>query len=164
MELRRISIIAEIMQRDAIVRCARTSPFSVLANVPMDIQRRVATPQKLTDKVSRKSTISMAMHGPRGVYLRGLGNFLSLSNNKRLTNLHLVVQSANIMGLMRGLILAAIALLPGVFLGLLAYIIMGGNTNSTDPSDFMFLPCYGVPMLFIGAAFVLGMRGDPEVE
>ncbi|MAR41639.1 MAG: hypothetical protein CMB58_002645 [Methanobacteriota archaeon] len=68
------------------------------------------------------------------------------------------------MGLMRGLILAAIALLPGVFLGLLAYIIMGGNTNSTESSDFMFLPCYGVPLLFTGAAFILGMRDDPEVE
>jgi len=75
-----------------------------------------------------------------------------------------MVQSGSVMGVMRGLILAAIAFLPAVFLGLLAYIVMGGETNSTNSSDFMFLPCYGVPLLFIGAAFILGMREDAEVE
>jgi hypothetical protein len=39
----------------------------------MDIQRRVATPQKLTDRVSRMSTSSVVMHAPRGAHLRGLG-------------------------------------------------------------------------------------------
>jgi|MDSW01.2.fsa_nt_gb hypothetical protein len=73
MELRTISIIAEVTHRDAMVRCAKTSPFPVLANVPMDIQRRVATPQKLTDRVSRMSTSSVVMHAPRGAHLRGLG-------------------------------------------------------------------------------------------
>ncbi len=68
------------------------------------------------------------------------------------------------MGVMGGLMRAAVGFVAAVFLGLLAYIVMGGETNSTNSSDFMFLPCYGVPLLFIGAAFILGMREDAEVE
>ncbi len=62
------------------------------------------------------------------------------------------------MSVLRGLTLSMIALLPGVFLGLLAYLAMGGGSDTTEWESWMYFPCYGVPLFFMFTAFMFGMR------
>ncbi|DAC46761.1 MAG: hypothetical protein CMA62_02715 [Euryarchaeota archaeon] len=62
------------------------------------------------------------------------------------------------MGVLRGLTLSMVALLPALFLGLLAYLIMGGSSDTTEWDTWMYIPCYGVPLFCLFVAFIFGMR------
>ena len=65
------------------------------------------------------------------------------------------------MGLVRGVVFAGVIILPSLVLGLILYIVLGGNTSaSVGSGEFMYGPCYGVPMLCIISAFIMGMSAD----
>ena len=71
---------------------------------------------------------------------------------------------ANNMSVTRGLIFSLVTVIPAMILGLVSYIILGGVTSSTDSSDFMYGPCYGVPFSLIIIAFIYGLKEQPELE
>ena len=56
------------------------------------------------------------------------------------------------MRLMRATVFAMVTVIPGILLGLVAYLLLGGNSQSANPDDFMYIPCYGIPGLCIAAA------------
>ncbi|MDC1420077.1 hypothetical protein N8653_05105 [Euryarchaeota archaeon] len=65
------------------------------------------------------------------------------------------------MGIARGVVFAGVAFLPSLVLGLILYILLGGNTGSSvGGADFMYGPCYGVPFICILSAFVMGISAD----
>ena len=66
------------------------------------------------------------------------------------------------MRLMRATVFAMVTVIPGILFGLVAYLLLGGNSQSANPDDFMYIPCYGIPGLCIAAAFALGLREDTE--
>ena len=66
------------------------------------------------------------------------------------------------MGVGKAIVFGLFAMFPGLLLAVLAYWAMGGNLHSTNPDDFMYIPCYGIPGLCIAAAFALGLREDTE--
>ena len=68
------------------------------------------------------------------------------------------------MSLLRGLTLSLIALLPGIIVGALAYLVIGGSTDTTEWESWMYLPCYGIPLFFMFVAFLFGMRSSKVEE
>ena len=63
------------------------------------------------------------------------------------------------MGVLRGLTLALIAILPAFILGFIAYLLTGGGTSdTTEWESWMYLPCYGVPLFCLVVAFIFGMK------
>ena len=68
------------------------------------------------------------------------------------------------MRLLRGLTLSLIALLPGIIVGALAYLVIGGSTDTTEWESWMYLPCYGIPLFCMFAAFLFGMRSSKVEE
>ena len=71
---------------------------------------------------------------------------------------------ADNMSVTRGLIFSLVTVIPAMILGLVSYIILGGETSSPDSSDFMYGPCYGVPFSLIIIAFIYGLKEQPELE
>lgn len=68
------------------------------------------------------------------------------------------------MSFTRGLIFSLVAIIPAMILGLVSYIILGGETSSPSSSDFMYGPCYGVPFTVIFLSFIYGLREQPELD
>ena len=68
------------------------------------------------------------------------------------------------MSFTRGLIFSLVAIIPAMILGLVSYIILGGETSSPNSSDFMYGPCYGVPFIVIFLSFIYGLREQPELD
>ena len=66
------------------------------------------------------------------------------------------------MRLMRATDFAAIAGFPAGLLALVAYLLLGGSSESSEWETWMYGPCYGVPGLCILGAFILGLREDQE--
>ncbi|HJL64480.1 MAG TPA: hypothetical protein QGF70_02730 [Candidatus Thalassarchaeaceae archaeon] len=68
------------------------------------------------------------------------------------------------MQMMRGLVFGAVSVIPALFAGLFAYILMGGETEFPEWEAWMYGPCYGVPFLIISASFLFGIRDEEDVE
>ena len=72
------------------------------------------------------------------------------------------------MGILRGLSLASIVALPAFILGFIAYVAIasarGATIDATEWETWMFLPCYGVPMLCMFVAFIFGIRSSRVEE
>ena len=62
------------------------------------------------------------------------------------------------MGVIRGLTLAMVAILPAFILGFIAYLLIGGAPDTTEWKTWMYLPCYGVPLFCLVVAFIFGMK------
>ncbi len=67
------------------------------------------------------------------------------------------------MGVLRGLSLALIVILPAFILGFIAYLLtgeflVGGTSDITEWETWMYVPCYGVPLFCLVVAFIFGMR------
>ncbi len=68
------------------------------------------------------------------------------------------------MQMMRGLVFGMVSVLPALFVGLFAYILMGGETEFPEWETLMYGPCYGIPFLIIGGSFLFGIRDEGDVE
>ncbi|MBH33166.1 MAG: hypothetical protein CMB75_02050 [Euryarchaeota archaeon] len=65
------------------------------------------------------------------------------------------------MGLGRALVFASVMVLPAFVAGLSSWILFGGSESW---QDWQYLTCYAVPGVLIMSAFIMGYKGDKEVE
>lgn len=68
------------------------------------------------------------------------------------------------MSLLRGVTLSLIAILPGIIIGALAYLVIGGSSDNTEWESWQYLPCYGIPLSCMILAFLFGMRSSRVEE
>lgn len=68
------------------------------------------------------------------------------------------------MRVMRGLVFGAVSVLPALFFGMMAYVLMGGETSFPEWEVWMYGPCYGLPALIVGGSLLLGLRDEEDAE
>jgi hypothetical protein len=68
------------------------------------------------------------------------------------------------MGILRAVIFGVVAVFPALILGLVSYLLFGGQAESTDWETWMYGPCYGIPFATITIAFIIGLKDDVGVE
>ena len=68
------------------------------------------------------------------------------------------------MGALRAVIFGVVAIFPALIFGLIAYLLFGGQAESTVWENWMYGPCYGIPFATIIIAFIIGLKDDVGVE
>jgi len=70
-----------------------------------------------------------------------------------MKSLYYSVKECEIMRLLRTFTIGIIALIGGLFIGMILYVLMGGETNDPIWENWMYGPCYVVPF----CAFIFGI-------
>ncbi len=66
------------------------------------------------------------------------------------------------MRLLRTLTIGIIALIGGLFVGLVLYILMGGETTNPMWENWMYGPCYAIPFCAFIFGIVKGWRKNDD--
>ncbi len=64
------------------------------------------------------------------------------------------------MGLLKTTTIGVIALIFGLFLGIILYVILGGETTEPKWENWMYIPCYIVPFCALITGLVFGRKID----
>ena len=70
------------------------------------------------------------------------------------------VKGSEQMGLLKTITIGIIALIGGLFVGIILYVIFGGETTNPSWENWMYVPCYIVPF----SAFILGIIFGRRIE
>ena len=64
------------------------------------------------------------------------------------------------MGLLKTTTVGLIGLVLGIFVGVIVYVILGGETNEPEWENWMSFPCYVIPLI----AMIYGLRLGSKIE
>ena len=68
------------------------------------------------------------------------------------------------MRVMRGVVFGAVSVLPALFAGMVAYVLIGGDTDFPEWETWMYGPCYLLPALIVGGSLLLGLRDEEDAQ
>ena len=68
------------------------------------------------------------------------------------------------MRVMRGLVFGAVSVLPAFFVGMVTYVLIGGETAFPEWEAWMYGPCYLLPGLIVGGSLLLGLRDEEDAQ
>jgi len=68
------------------------------------------------------------------------------------------------MRVMRGLVFGAVSVLPAFFVGMVVYVLIGGDTDFPEWDTWMYGPCYLLPALIVGGSLLLGLRDEEDAQ
>ena len=68
------------------------------------------------------------------------------------------------MRVMRGLVFGTVSVLPALFVGMVSYVLIGGDTTFPEWETWMYGPCYLLPGLIVGGSLLLGLRDEEDAQ
>lgn len=68
------------------------------------------------------------------------------------------------MGLLKTTTVGLIGLVLGIFIGIIFYVVLGGETKEPEWKNWMYFPCYIIPTIAMIFGLRIGSRIDRDIE
>jgi hypothetical protein len=65
---------------------------------------------------------------------------------------------------MRAVVFGAVSIFPALFIGMMVYVLLGGETEFPEWEIWMYGPCYLLPSLIVVGSFLIGLSEQEDAQ